>query len=184
MSMREALFAAAIFACSPCALRAESTLGGPIRAPALGATATPDQITSYDIDVSPDGKGLPPGSGAATQGEAIYAQKCQACHGPEGVHGQALTLVGGFGTIGKRDIKPLRTIGSYWPYATSVFAYVRRAMPYYDTKTLTNDELYSVTAYLLYLNKIIGHDDVMNQATLSAVKMPWRGHFRPFIRGD
>ncbi|HWG04799.1 MAG TPA: cytochrome c [Beijerinckiaceae bacterium] len=153
-------------------------------APHLGQPATPDEIASYDIDVEPDGSGLPPGSGTPKQGEAVYVEKCQSCHGEKGVHGPALALAGGEGTIGKVDVKPLRTIGSYWPYATSVFAYIRRAMPFYDTKTLSNAELYAVTAYLLNINHIIGDNDVMNAATLPKVVMPWRDHFRPFVRGD
>ena len=153
-------------------------------APHLGQLATPAEISSYDIDASPDGTGLPPGSGAPKQGETVYVAKCQSCHGVGGVHGAALALAGGVGTIGKRDVKPLRTIGSYWPYATSVFAYIRRAMPFYDSKTLSNDELYAVTAYLLQINHIIGENDEMDAKTLPKVVMPWRDHFRPFVRGD
>ena len=179
MSMRKSLLAAAVLA-----LATRGALA--LEAPHLGQPATSDQIAAYDIDVSPDGSGLPPGSGTPKQGEAVYAEKCQGCHGEKGVNGMpgALALAGGQGTIGKIDVKPLRTIGSYWPYATSVFAYIRRAMPYYDTKTLSNDELYAVTAYLLQLNKIIGENDTMNAQTLPKVVMPWRDHFRPFVRGD
>ena len=180
MSMRSALVAAAAYLllahAAECAVAVES--------PNLGQVATPDEIKSYDIDVEPDGSGLPPGSGTAKQGAAVYSEKCEACHGPGGQKGKTLALAGGVGTIGKPEVKPLRTIGSYWPYATSVFAYVRRAMPFYDTQTLSNDELYQVTAYLLYINKVVGEDEVMSQATLAKVQMPNRNGFRPFQRGD
>lgn len=180
MPMRKSLLAAV----GVLALAAQGALA--VEAPHLGQPATPDQIASYDIDVSPDGTGLPAGSGNPKQGEAVYAEKCQGCHGEKGVNGApgALPLAGGQGTIGKIDVKPLRTIGSYWPYATSVFAYIRRAMPFYDSKTLSNDEVYAVTAYLLRINNIIGEDDTMNAQTLPKVIMPWRDHFRPFVRGD
>src|SRR3954469_18466833 len=123
--------------------------GAAVESPNLGKLATPEEIAAYDIDVEPDGAGLPPGSGTAKQGAAVYAGKCQACHGETGEKGPTLPLRGGEGTIGKNEVKPLRTIGSYWPYAPSVFAYIRRSMPFYETKTLSNDELYQVTAYLL-----------------------------------
>lgn len=178
MSMRKSL-SAAVFALALAAHGARA-----LEAPQLGQPATPDQIASYDIDVEPDGAGLPPGSGTPQQGALVYADKCQSCHGEKGVKGAALALAGGEGTIGKPDVKPLRTIGSYWPYATSVFAYIRRAMPFYDTKRLSNDELYAVTAYLLQINKIIGDDATMDAQTLPKVIMPWRDHFRPFVRGD
>src|ERR1700731_4053835 len=127
MSMRKSLFAAAVLA-----FAARGALA--LEAPQLGEPATPDQIASYDIDAEPNGAGLPPGSGTPAQGALVYADKCQSCHGVNGVKGPALALAGGEGTIGKVDVKPLRTVGSYWPYATSVFAYIRRAMPFYDTK--------------------------------------------------
>ena len=177
MSTRSALAAAVGCLLAACAARAAES-------PNLGRLATPEEIASYDIDVEPDGAGLPPGSGTAKQGSAVYAAQCQACHGETGVKGPTLPLRGGEGTIGKPEVKPLRTIGSYWPYATSVFAYVRRSMPFYNTKSLSNDELYKVTAYLLYLNKIVGEDQVMNKDTLAKVEMPNRKGFRPFVRGD
>src|ERR1700756_1445447 len=118
--------------------------------PQLGRVATPEEISAWDIDVSPDGTGLPPGSATAKQGEAVYAAQCQACHGVKGVGGQTTRLAGGAGTIvGSAEVRPIKTVGSYWPYATSVFAYIRRSMPFYDSKSLSNDELYAVTAYLL-----------------------------------
>ena len=177
MPMRDALLgAAAALLLAGTALAVES--------PNLGKVATPEEIAAYDIDVEPDGAGLPPGSGTAKQGAAVYAKDCQACHGENGEKGATLPLRGGEGTIGKNEVKPLRTIGSYWPYATSVFAYVRRSMPFYNSKSLSIDELYQVTAYLLYINKIIGEEEVMNQQTLAKVQMPNRAGFRPWQRGD
>jgi S-disulfanyl-L-cysteine oxidoreductase SoxD len=151
--------------------------------PNLGRLATPEEIAAYDIDASPDGSGLPPGSGTAKQGETVYAEKCLGCHGPEGKNGPVMQLVGGAGTIGVEQ-KPLKTVGSFWPYATSVFAYTRRSMPFYDSKSLTNDELYATTAYVLYLNGLVGEDDVINAETLPKVQMPNRDGFVPFKRGD
>src|SRR5580692_5147229 len=95
-------------------------------APNLGRLATPDEISSYDIDVSPDGTGLPPGSGTVEAGETVYVQKCLACHGADGVRGTAPQLAGGQGTLGVPNVRPIKTVGSFWPYATSFFAYVRR----------------------------------------------------------
>jgi mono/diheme cytochrome c family protein len=178
MSMRDALLcAAAGFGVLVSQAFAAET-------PNLGRIATPEEIATWDIDAMPDGRFLPAGSGNPQQGHAVYVEKCQSCHGEKGNDGFALPLVGGVGTIGKNDVKPLRTIGSYWPYAPSIFAYIRRAMPYYDTKSLSNDEIYAVTAYLLRLNGLIGEIDTMNAQTLAKVQMPWRDHFRPFIRGD
>ena len=137
----------------------------------FGRLATPEEISSYDIDVSPDGAGLPPGSGTPKQGEAVYVAQCQACHGLKGVGGKTIALAGGQGTILGDKVRPIKTIGSYWPYATSVFAYIRRAMPFYDSKSLSNDELYAVTAYLLALNGVIGDSDTMNAQTLPKVQV-------------
>ena len=164
------------------ALTASVALADPV--PNFGRIATPDEITSWDIDVSPDGTGLPPGSGTAAAGVTVYAQKCLACHGTSGVGGHAANLSGGKGTIGVPGMRPVKTVGSFWPYATSVFAYVRRAMPYDKPKSLTNDELYAVTAYVLQLNGIIGEDDVMNAQSLPKVRMPNRDGFRPWVRGE
>jgi cytochrome c len=155
--------------------------------PNLGLVATPEEIASYDITVDPNGAGLPPGSGTPKQGETIYAAKCLACHGEKGVGGQADRLSGGQGTIAyAKDIekRPIKTIGSYWPYATSVYAYLWRAMPFTEPKSLKPDELYALTAYLLYINGIIGENDAMNAQTLPQVKMPNRDGFFPFARKD
>jgi S-disulfanyl-L-cysteine oxidoreductase SoxD len=146
--------------------------------PNLGRPATPAEIAGWDISIPPDGTGLPPGSGTPDQGAVVYAQKCQSCHGEKGAGKPNDQLVGGQGTLASKS--PVRTIGSYWPYATTVFDYVRRAMPYTQSQSLSNDEVYAVTAYLLYLNGIIGAQDVMNAQMLPQVKMPNRDNFIVF----
>jgi len=143
--------------------------------PNLGREATPAQIAGWDISVGPDGIGLPPGRGTAAAGAAVYEQKCQVCHGAKGAGQPNDRLVGGQGTLASKT--PVRTIGSYWPYATTVFDYVRRAMPYTQPQSLTDDEVYAVTAYLLSLNGIIGEGDEMNAQTLPKVKMPNQANF-------
>jgi cytochrome c len=143
--------------------------------PGLGVPVTPEEIAGWAITILPDGTGLPPGSGTASTGAAIYAQKCLACHGAEGAGQPNDALVGGHGTIATPGA--VRTLGSYWPYATTVFDYIRRSMPFMQPQSLTNDETYALTAYLLQLNGIIDEDDVMNARTLPRVEMPNRGNF-------
>jgi len=151
------------------------TYGVAQETPNLGRPATPTEIAGWDMSIPPDGTGLPPGSGTPEQGAIVYAQKCQACHGEKGAGQPNDRLVGGQGTL--TSANPVRTIGSYWPYATTVFDYVRRAMPYTQSQSLTNDEVYAVTAYLLHLNGLIGTPDVMQAQTLPQVQMPNREHF-------
>lgn len=156
----------------------------------IGTPATPEQIAAIDIDIKPDGTGLPSGSGTAGAGAGIYAQKCAACHGANGEGGSADALVGAepktsapFGPEyerwkGTRPDVPF-TIGNYWPYATTVFDYVRRAMPATAPGTLTAEETYALTAWLLAKNAIIAETDVMNRETLPRVQMPARNRFVP-----
>ena len=144
--------------------------------------ATPEEIAAWDISIGPDGVGLPPGSGTPKQGEAVYAAKCVACHGEKGAGKPNDQLVGGQGTL-PGDKPPVKTVGSFWPYATTVFDYVRRAMPYNESKSLTNDEVYAVVAYILNLNGIIADNDTMDAQTLRKVKMPNRDGFVTFSRG-
>ena len=146
-----------------------------IESPNLGREATPAQIAGWDISVGPDGAGLPPGKGTPATGAVVYEQKCQTCHGAKGVGQPNDRLVGGQGTLTSKA--PVRTIGSYWPYATTVFDYVRRSMPYLQPQSLSNDEVYAVTAYLLNLNGIIGENDEMNARTLPKVTMPNQSSF-------
>jgi mono/diheme cytochrome c family protein len=145
------------------------------QSPNLGVEATPAEIAGWDVSIPPDGSGLPPGSGTPKAGEAIYTVKCMACHGERGAGLLNDRLVGGQGTL--TSAAPVRTIGSYWPYATTVFDYVRRAMPYPQPHSLTNDEAYALTAYLLNLNGIIAANAVMDAKTLPRVKMPNRDNF-------
>lgn len=138
--------------------------------PNLGIVATPEQVAAWSLTIFPDGTGLPEGSGTAKEGELTYVRRCLSCHGPNGDDGPNNKLVGGHGSILSET--PLKTVGSYWPYATTLFDYVRRSMPMDEPLFLTNDEVYAVTAYLLMLNDIIDSDTVMNAETLPQVKMP------------
>ena len=149
--------------------------------PKFGQPIAPADIAAWDISIGPDGVGLPPGRGTASQGEIVYAAKCQACHGEKGAGKPNDQLAGGIGTlIGDRP--PVRTVGSYWPYATTLFDYVRRAMPFFESKSLTDDEVYAVSAYVLHLNGLVGMDDVLDAQSLPKVKMPNRDGFIPFPR--
>lgn len=143
--------------------------------PGLGVPATAEQVAGWDVSIGPDGAGLPAGSGTAAAGKSVYEAKCVACHGVDGAGRPNDQLVGGQGTI--REAAPIRTIGSYWPYATTLFDYVRRAMPYVTPHSLTADETYALTAYLLAQNGVIGASDVMNATTLPKVVMPNRDNF-------
>ena len=143
--------------------------------PNLGRVATPAEVVGWDVSISPDGSGLPPGRGTSAQGAVVFERKCQSCHGERGAGQPNDRLVGGHGTLASKT--PVRTIGSYWPYATTVFDYVRRAMPYTQSHSLSDDEVYAVTAYLLHLNGITGESDVMNAETLPKVRMPNRDNF-------
>jgi cytochrome c len=143
--------------------------------PDLGETPSPELVAAWDISVSPDGAGLPAGSGTAVEGAPLYRVNCLVCHGQEGEGLLNDRLVGGHGTIGGPAAR--KTVGSYWPYATTIFDYIRRAMPYLQPRSLTNDEVYALTAYLLYLNGIIDENETMNSATLPAVDMPNRDNF-------
>lgn len=152
------------------------TSGGPVpaRGPNLGVTPSAAMVVAMDISIPPSGAGLPAGGADARAGAKVYAEKCASCHGPKGEGKPADRLVGGIGTLTKERI---RTVGSYWPYATTLFDYVRRAMPTTAPMTLTNEEVYGVTAYILALNGIIKDDQVMNAQTLPQVKMPNRDGF-------
>jgi S-disulfanyl-L-cysteine oxidoreductase SoxD len=149
--------------------------------PDLGRPATPEEIAAWDISIGPDGAGLPPGSGTPQQGEAVYAAKCLPCHGEKGSGKPNDQLVGGLGTL-TGDQTPVKTVGSFWPYATTLFDYVRRAMPFNAPRSLSNDDVYAVCAYILQLNDIISEGTVMNAQTLAKVQMPNRDGFVPFSR--
>jgi len=174
MSTRELVWATLAVVLAGCA-SASSPAPRATETPNLGREATPAQIAGWDISVGPDGAGLPPGKGTAAVGALVYEQKCQSCHGAQGAGQPNDRLAGGQGTLATKA--PVRTIGSYWPYATTVFDYVRRAMPYTQPQSLTDDEVYAVTAYLLNLNGIIGEREEMNAQTLPKVTMPNRVNF-------
>jgi cytochrome c len=148
----------------------------------VGRAARSDELAAIDIDVRPDGRGLLPGSGTAAAGKQIYATRCVTCHGATGREGPQDILVGGQGSL--ITPRPLKTVGSYWPYATTLWDYLRRAMPFDRPGTLPVDEVYSLTAYVLYLNAIVGEQDVIDQTTLPKVKMPNRDGFVPDPRPD
>ena len=148
----------------------------------LGRPATPEEIRALDIDVMPDGRGLPPGTGTVRDGASVYSAKCASCHGGKGEGGSAERLVGrndGDSFAHATDPKLIRTIGSYWPYATTLFDYTARAMPFQRPGTLTADETYGIVAYLLFLNGIVKEDAVMDAASLPKVVMPARDKFVP-----
>lgn len=149
----------------------------------LGEPATPEQIAGWDIDIRPDGKGLPPGQGNAKDGEQFYIDRCASCHGDFGEgRGRYPALMGGTGSLASAD--PVKTIGSYWPYATTVFDYIRRTMPFGHAQSLKDDEVYAITAYLLYLNEIVDYEFVADADSLPEVEMPNRDGFIPDDRPD
>ena len=146
----------------------------------IGRAATTDEIKKIDIDVMPDGRGLPDGKGTVAEGAKIYAAKCQSCHGANGIGGSAERLVdreSGKNWDFATNAKLVKTVGNYWPYATTLYDYTNRAMPFMQPGTLTPDETYSLVAYILALNKIVPEDAEMNRTTLPAVKMPSRDRF-------
>ena len=152
----------------------------------IGRPATPAEIAALDIDVGPDGAGLPPGRGTSAEGAPIYAARCAGCHGKTGKEGPNDVLVGrlpGDAFPFARDPRAPKTIGSYWPYATTVFDYIRRAMPPDAPRSLSDDEVYGLVAYLLSLNELIPADAVIDQSSLPKVKMPARDRFVPDTRG-
>ena len=158
------------------------TVAVAVDGPNLGRVATPEEIAAWDVSIGPDGVGLPPGSGTPKQGETVYLGKCVACHGEKGAGKPNDQLVGGQGTL-PGDKPPMKTVGSFWPYATTIFDYVRRAMPYNESKSLTNDEVYAVVAYILQLNGVVGENDTIDARTLPKVSMPNRDGFVTFVRG-
>lgn len=148
----------------------------------LGQPLSDAQLARWNIDVDAQGRGLPAGRGSVAQGQRIYAQTCAACHGDKGQGNPADALVGGQGSLA--TAKPLKTIGSFWPYATTVFDFINRAMPYNAPKSLSADEVYAVTAYLLHLNGIVPANTVLDAASLPQVRMPNRDGFIGDTRPD
>lgn len=141
----------------------------------FGRPATAEEIAAVDISIPPDGDGLPAGSGDARVGELVYVQKCASCHGQDGEGMPADALVGGIDSLA--SAKPVKTVGSYWPYATTLFDYIRRSMPLNAPMSLTNDEVYAVTAYLLAINGIVATEQTLDAQSLPRVRMPNRKGF-------
>jgi S-disulfanyl-L-cysteine oxidoreductase SoxD len=148
----------------------------------VGRPPSAEEIKAWDLTIPPDGQGLPPGSGTAGLGKAIFEERCASCHGETGEDSKYSRLVGGQGTLAAD--KPIKTIGSFWQYATTLWSYIHRAQPFDEPGSLTPDQVYAVTAYLLYRNGIIGEQDVMNAKTLPLVQMPNRDGFVPDPRPD
>ena len=159
-----ALGLAAVLACTFAGTAAE-----------FGRPASPEEIRLWDIDVRPDGKGLPDGRGSVTRGKQVFEENCAACHGESGQGGIADRLAGGNGSLASDH--PVKTVGSFWPYATTLFDYVRRAMPYPAPQTLSDDDTYAVVAYILNLNGIVPADATLDRASLPAIRMPNRDGF-------
>ena len=141
----------------------------------IGRAATPAEIAGWNIDIDRYGNNLPPGSGSVSHGHEVFDQQCSACHGARGEGGVGDQLVGGQGTLASP--KPIRTVGSYWPYAPTLFDYIRRAMPQNAPQSLSNDDVYAVSAYVLNLNGLLPGDATLDARTLSAIKMPNRDKF-------
>ena len=171
MSTPRRLLAFAAAALAACAARQPADAPSP----RLGEAVKAEELARFDISIPPSGAGLPPGGGTAREGLAVYQQKCLSCHGAKGAGKPADPLAGGIGTLASKT--PVRTVGSYWPYATTLFDYVRRAMPITNPLSLSDDEVYAVSAYVLFINGIIGEDVAMNAQTLPQVKMPNRDGF-------
>ncbi|MCK1280718.1 cytochrome c [Bradyrhizobium sp. 61] len=148
----------------------------------IGRPATTAEIAGWNIDVGRDGSNLPKGGGSVSHGREVFAQQCASCHGDKGEGGLGDRLVGGQGTIG--TAKPIRTVGSYWPYAPTLFDYIRRAMPQNAPQSLSDEDVYAVSAYILNLNGLVGADATLDAKSLSAVKMPNRGSFVGDARPD
>ena len=150
----------------------------------IGRPATAAEIAGWNIDIDRDGSNLPQGSGSVSHGREVFVQQCASCHGDKGEGGIGDRLVGGQGTIG--TAKPVRTVGSYWPYAPTLFDYIRRAMPQNAPQSLSDEDVYAVSAYILSLNGLVGDDAVLDATSLATVKMPNRDKFvgdaRPDVR--
>jgi S-disulfanyl-L-cysteine oxidoreductase SoxD len=168
MSMRNLMVAAGVMAL---ALGAGVALA---EGPNLGKPITQSDLAPWDINILPDGTNLPPGGGKAADGAKIYAEKCSACHGDNGKGGIGGELIGG---PPKASLDGGKTIANFWPAATTLFDFIRRAMPYTQPRSLTDQEVYALCAYLLAANKLIGENDEVNAKTLPQVKMPNRDNF-------
>ena len=177
MRMREAYAALLTAVALTAAASAQSQ--GPY---GIGRAATSAEIAGWNIDIDSHGNSLPPGSGSVSHGHEVFDQQCAACHGANGEGGVGDRLVGGQGTLA--TAKPIRTVGSFWPYAPTLFDYIRRAMPQNAPQSLSNDDVYAVSAYILNLNGLLPADATLDAKALSAIKMPNRGMFTGDPRPD
>ncbi len=149
----------------------------------IGRAAKPEEIKAWDIDVRPDGHGLPPGKGSVKAGEALYQDKCANCHGEFGEGKDRWPyLIAGSGKLTGDD--PKKGIGNYWPYATTLFDYIKRAMPFGDAQSLTDSETYAITAYVLHLNDLLKPEDALDAASIVKLRMPNSGGFVADVRPD
>jgi cytochrome c len=170
-----------------CAMLALTLVASSVRAETqghygIGRTATEGEIAGWNIDIGRNGENLPPGSGTVDHGREVFAQQCAACHGDKGEGGVGERLVGGQGTIATP--KPIKTVGSYWPYAPTLFDYIRRAMPQNAPQSLSNEDVYAVSAYILNMNGLLPADATLDAKTLSTIKMPNRAMFTGDPRPD
>jgi S-disulfanyl-L-cysteine oxidoreductase SoxD len=148
----------------------------PAKKVGLGREAHPDEVKAWDIDVRPDGAGLPPGKGSVKQGEELYQTQCAACHGEFGESaGRWPMVAGGRGSLTKEG--PEKTVGSFWPFASTAFDYIKRAMPYGNARSLSDDEVYAITAYVLFLNDVVKEDFELSRENFTSVKLPNVGAF-------
>ncbi|MGH1591440.1 c-type cytochrome [Methylobacterium phyllosphaerae] len=148
----------------------------------IGRPATEAEIAAWNIDIDRDGRKLPPGRGSVVAGRAVFDAQCASCHGSRGEGGTGERLVGGQGTLA--SAKPVKTVGSFWPYAPTLFDYIRRAMPMNAPQSLSDDEVYAVSGYVLYLNGLVPEGAVLDAGSLAAVRMPNRDGFVPDPRPD
>jgi cytochrome c len=144
-------------------------------APHFGVPADPARVKAWDISILPDGTGLPPGKGSVAEGAQIYAAKCQSCHGANGEGKPADRLTGGIGSL--TTAQPVKTVASYWPYATTLFDYIRRAMPVTAPRSLSDPEAYALAAYILSVDGIVKKNAVLDAKSLPKIKMPNRDGF-------
>jgi hypothetical protein len=172
--LRVAAFAVLVLACVTTA-QAQSPYG-------IGRAATPAEIAGWNIDIDRYGNNLPSGTGSVAHGREVFGQQCAVCHGEKGEGGVGDQLVGGQGTLAMA--KPVKTVGSYWPYAPTLFDYIRRAMPQNAPQSLSNEDVYSVSAYILYLNGLLPAEASLGANSLSAIVMPNRNMFADDSRPD
>jgi cytochrome c len=177
-----ALIAGAAFAQEK-TLPAQPAFTLPVQSLGIGRPATKDEIKGWDIDVRPDGHGLPQGKGSVRDGETLYQERCAACHGDFGEGKDRWPAL--IGSIGKlTDDDPKKGVGNYWPYATTLFDYIKRAMPFGNAQSMTDDEVYAITAYVLYLNNQLKQDVALDREALLKIKLPNAGNFIPDPRPD